>query len=78
MSIWLPMVMPYSALNELVTTRYSRIPSTPRVELLTDADVAPGRVTTLAPSNKKLLERSGAPLLLNQVPEVPGELPTVW
>ncbi len=39
--IWLPMVMPYSAPNPLVMTRYSRMPSMPSVPPLMDAVLLP-------------------------------------
>jgi len=49
---WLPIVMPYSALKELVITRYSRIPSIPSVLPSCEADVPWVRFAIGAPSNK--------------------------
>ena len=46
------------ALNELVTTRYSRIPSTPRVVPLIEAEEAPFEFRMMAPSNSKLFDRN--------------------
>ena len=51
-TIWLPMAMPYSALKELVMMRNSRMPSTPWVELLIEAEVPPAKLTRLAPSSR--------------------------
>ena len=36
-TVWLPIVIPYSALKLFVTTLYSRIPSTPNVLPVPDA-----------------------------------------
>ena len=49
---WLPMVMPYSALKELVITRYSRTPSSPSVLPSWDAEVPLVRFVMMAPSSK--------------------------
>src|ERR1700674_1262115 len=71
MTVWLPIVTPYSAPNMSVTTRYSRMPSTPSVFPPGEAELAPCWFTRLVPSSVMLFERRGAPLLLIQVPFVP-------
>ena len=72
---WLPMFKPYSALKEFVTTRYSRMPSTPsEFSLELEAPVL-CKSFMMVPSMVKRLERVGAPLLLNWMPfRVPAVL----
>jgi hypothetical protein len=70
--VWLPIIMPYSALKELVTTWYSLIPSAPMVvELMEEAFRAYALFMT-APSRRKLFERMVAPLTLMTVPAAPA------
>src|SRR5438552_14761706 len=66
-TVWLPITIPYSALNALVTTLYSRMPSTPNVVPASDAVAAAAAFIIGAPSSVKLFDRTGAPLALNQV-----------
>src|SRR5256885_1172322 len=68
MTVWLPIAIPYSALNALVTTLYSRMPSTPSVVPASEAAAAPPALTIGAPSSVKLFDRTGAPLALNHAP----------
>src|ERR1051326_4060530 len=72
MTIWLPIVMPYSALNVLVITLYSLMPSIPSVVPAADPGEPPKMLTIGAPSSRKLFEKMGAPLLLNLGPPVPA------
>ena len=69
MTVWLPIIKPYSALNALVTTLYSRMPSTPNVVLDSEADEPPDPFTVMAPSSMKLFDRTGAPLALKKLPK---------
>ena len=51
MTIWLPISKPYSALNMLVTTLYSLMPSTPSVLPVMEEGPVPFLVTVIAPSS---------------------------
>ena len=68
---WLPIVCPYSALNEFVTTLYSRMPSRPSVVPAAEIAAPPMSEFIGAPSIVKLFDRIGAPLAVNQTPDMP-------